>query len=187
MRTSSPTKTSLKIQPGPTHIALNWDDVPNEGWESNYTVKIVLPEQEVDNDVEEKRLKKALDVGNGTRAESENLISQDDQEKPGNSTRSEQLPRTLVLTSDRPPLNITGLVPESKYTIILTTSLGREYTSTLELDDVYTTANNSRMPAGIVGVTRLGEEFKSAQFSILSLAMAMIFVAIGILVVSGTM
>ena len=94
---------------------------------------------------EEKRLQKAIDM-NETTLENFSLM---------NYTRE----RTL--TAMVPPFNITDLVPESKYSILITTTLGREFTSTLEIDDVYTTANNSIEPEGIVDVTAaVGSEFR---------------------------
>ena len=59
------------------------------------------------------------------------------------------------------PLPLPLQVPESKYSILITTTLGREFTSTLEIDDVYTTANSSVEPEGIVDVTAaVGSEFR---------------------------
>ena len=69
--------------------------------------------------------------------------------------------RERTLTASVPSFNITDLVPESKYSILITTTLGREFTSTLEIEDVYTTANSSVEPEGIVDVTAaVGSEFR---------------------------
>ena len=69
--------------------------------------------------------------------------------------------RERTLTASVPTFNVTDLVPESKYSILITTTLGREFTSTLEIDDVYTTANSSVEPEGIVDVTAaVGSEFR---------------------------
>jgi hypothetical protein len=176
VRTSSPNKTSLKIRPGPTHILLNWDAAPGKGWLSTYTVKVTLPPQPVqeeDNEVEIKRLEKAINMNK----------TEEDLEMMKNATKA----REITLVTMKPPLNITNLVPESKYLIVLTTSLGREYTSTIKLDEVYTTANNSRDPEEIISVTSLGREFRSAQLSVLTLAIIMVALAIIIFALSGTM
>ena len=142
---------------------MDWN-APKEGWVSTYTVKVVprmMPKEDEDEDA---------DGLNRTRREEvlENVTE-------------------VQLAESRPPINITDLVPESKYDFIITTSLGPDWKSSVTVEDVVTTANSSRLPEGIVGVTMVPGEYQAAQFSILVIAMTIIAVAVIIFILSGTM
>ena len=60
----------------------------------------------------------------------------------------------IVLTSSSPPVNLTGLEPESSYSVEIETELNPKWRTTMTLEEVHTTANNSQLPEGIVGVRR---------------------------------
>ena len=58
------------------------------------------------------------------------------------------------INTTKPPVNITRLSPESKYRFVIITKLSPEWKTTVTLDDIYTTANNSKMPEEIIGVRK---------------------------------
>merc|ERR1711971_56213 len=90
-------------------------------------------------------------------------------------------------TKNKPPINITNLEPETEYDFIITTSLNSKWKTSLSLDDIATTANNSRQPEGIIGFTMTSSEYKAAELSIFSIIMALIALSIIILLFSGTL
>lgn len=59
----------------------------------------------------------------------------------------------IEVSTTRPPVNVTRLLPESKYRFVIVTRLSPEWRTTLTLDEVYTTANDSKMPEEIIGVS----------------------------------
>ena len=52
-----------------------------------------------------------------------------------------------------PPFNVSNLLPEHQYQIVITTSLNDKWKTTLTMNDVFTTANNSKLPEEIIGVS----------------------------------
>lgn len=143
-------------------MVLEWD-APPEGWKSTYTVK-VIPRSEAAEESNE------IEATNRTRRE----------EMLDNVTEIEY-------HDSRPPINVSDLAPESKYDLIITTSLSPDWSSTVLLEDVATTANSSKLPEGIVGVTMVPGEYQAAQFSLFTIAIAMLTAAIVIFVISGTL
>lgn len=119
-------------------MLLNWEDDPNSGWATNYTITII-PRK---NKSKRKRNKSANvdtdeELLNRTRREGEN----------GTEVKR------IVITTTRPPVNISELLPESKYKIIIETELGTMWRTRLVVDEVVTTANDSVSPEEIIGVS----------------------------------
>lgn len=135
MQSNAPNRSSLKIIPGPTHVVLSWDAESDQGWETNYTVR-VTPKTEVFDPMDPLGYNGNDTLNRTGRLENDSLLPFE----------------FHVLSSSAPPINLTNLLPESEYTVELITSLGPKFKTTLQLDNVYTTANNSKMPAEIVGV-----------------------------------
>jgi len=93
----------------------------------------------------------------------------------------------VKVTSSQPFFNVTGLNPESRYTISLETDLGdgKLRKETL-LDAVHTTANDSSLPKEIIGYTPVDSGYRTAQLSVFAVDLAMILAAIMIMLASGT-
>ena len=115
----------MSILAGPTHVVLNWTS-PTEGWTSNYTVSVIPTPEEDPNK----------------------------QQGLNRTRREENMTKELIqVSTTKPPVNITRLAPESKYKFVIITKLSPDFKTTMTLEDVYTTANNSKMPEEIVGVS----------------------------------
>ena len=72
---------------------------------------------------------------------------------------------TLHLTSAvAPPFNVSNLIPENEYKVVITTSLNDKFKTTLVLNDVYTSANNSKLPEGIIGVSVLAMSSRARSY-----------------------
>ena len=131
----APSKTSLKVMPGPTHITLDWQS-PAEGWITNYKINFVPTK-----------------TSNKTKARSEradNLTTSHLYVNQNGSVDYE--PKEIEFNKRGPPINITNLRPETGYKVLITTYLNPNTKTTLSLDEVITTANNSFGPEGIIGV-----------------------------------
>ena len=71
-----------------------------------------------------------------------------------NSTKSvDILSSNVGKSSIVPPFNVSNLLPEHQYQIVITTSLNDKWKTTLTMNDVFTTANNSKLPEEIIGVS----------------------------------
>lgn len=169
LQSNAPNRSSLKIIPGPTHVVLSWDAESDQGWETNYTVR-VTPKTEVFDPMDPLGYNGNDTLNRTGRLENDSLLPFE----------------FHVLSSSAPPINLTNLLPESEYTVELITSLGPKFKTTLQLDNVYTTANNSKMPAEIVGYTMVPDDYRTAEFSIMSFVMIILLLCIIILLISGT-
>ena len=167
IETPAPSKTSLKVIPGPTHITLDWS-APPEGWITSYKIH-VEPSKEANRSRREDRSDNFTQNQNGTveQASSDEEIE--------------------FKFKNKPPINITDLLPETEYNFEITTSLNSKWATTLNLEDISTTANNSRPAEGIIGFTMTSAEYKAAEMSIFSIIMAMILFAIVLFLFSGTL
>ena len=95
---------------------------------------------------------------------------------------------TAVKGSSRPLYGkIEPYEPETEYKFVITTSLNSKWKTTLDLDEIATTANNSGQPEGIIGFTMTSAGYKAAELSIFSLILALVAFSIVILVISGTL
>ena len=131
----APSKSSLKIMPGPTHITLDWQNLA-EGWITSYKINVVPTK-----------------TSNKTRRSerADNLTTSHLFVSQNGSVEYE--PREIEFNKrSGPPINITNLEPETEYDFVITTSLNGKWKTTLSLDDILTTANNSFGPEGIIGV-----------------------------------
>ena len=160
----SPSRSTIRIVPGPTHITLDWKR-PNEGWKTSYKVH-VIPSKPMNRTRREERANNLTNSINGS-----SVIE----------------PKEIEIQKSSPPVNITDLLPETEYNFVITTSLNSKWSTTFSLDEVATTANNSNQPEGIIGFTRNSEEYKAAELSIFSIIMALIATAIVIFIISGTL
>ena len=128
----TPKTSDLRVFTGPDFIYLDWP-VQNDGWASNYTIEV----------------------------EPMNATFNDESMIDANSTslRNDRKLPDAFYPSSTPPFNLSNLVPENEYKILITTSLNDKFKTTFVLEDVFTTANESRLPEGIIGVreTRLNE------------------------------
>ncbi len=119
------------VHSGPDYIIIDWEredkgDEGEGGWEAEYTITIIpVNKGQAPNE-------------NGT----------------GNGTLGSARVMTLT-TSSQPPVKVAGLDPETDYEVLVETRLGPHFTSTVRVDDVQTTANDSRMPREIIGVRSL--------------------------------
>lgn len=126
----APKRSDLAVRPGPDSIVVDWERKdPSRGdaapgWRTTYTVT-VLPVVAAD----------AAAGGNST----------------SNGTAAE--PRVHSVESGSPPVSVGGLLPETEYTVVVETRLGPAWTSTVQLDGVHTTANDSELPKEIIGVS----------------------------------
>jgi hypothetical protein len=73
-----------------------------------------------------------------------------------NSTTSGDIQSGKYHSSIAPPYNVSNLLPEHQYQIVITTSLNDKWKTTLVMNDVFTTANNSKLPEEIIGVSFKG-------------------------------
>ncbi len=128
----SPSKNTIRIRPGPTHITLDWSK-PEEGWKTSYKIHVV-PSKPMNRTRREER------ANNLTNAQA-------------NNASSSMEPREIEIQKSSPPVNITDLLPETEYNFVITTSLNSKWTTTFNLDEVATTANDSNKPEGIIGVS----------------------------------
>lgn len=133
METPAPSKTNLKVIPGPTYITLDWSAPHDEGWVTSYKVQV-----------------EPSNFNNRSRRDE----------------RADNLTQNLIIFNNdtieydtvemnNPPINITNLEPETEYSFVITTTLNSKWKTTLDLDDIATTANNSWQPEGIIGVKLL--------------------------------
>ena len=166
----APSKTTLKVIPGPTHITLDWS-APQEGWITSYQVHV-----EPAKDTNRSR-------GRDDRAD--NLTNSILYVNQNGTVELE--PSEIEFTKTKPPINITNLEPETEYKFVITTSLNSKWKTTLNLDEIATTANNSGQPEGIIGFTMTSAGYKAAELSIFSLILALVAFSIVILVISGTL
>ena len=169
VESTAPSKTSLKVMPGPTHIILDWKS-PSEGWITSYKIHVVPTK-----------------TSNKTRRSerADNLTTSHLFVSQNGSVDYES--KEIEFSKSRPPINITNLQPETEYNFVITISLNEEWKTTLNLDDVTTTANNSLFPEGIIGFTMTNAEYKAAELSIFSIIMALISLTIIIFIISGTL
>ena len=138
----APSKSSLKIMPGPTHITLDWQS-PSEGWITSYKINVVPTK-----------------TSNKTRRSerADNLTTSHLFVSQNGSVDYEA--REIEFSKRNPPINITNLEPETEYKFVITTFLNDKWKTTLNLDDITTTANNSFGPEGIIGVNFILKYFK---------------------------
>jgi hypothetical protein len=130
---ASPSRSTVKVIPGPTHITLDWN-IPSDGWKTSYKVHVVPAK-----------------ATNRTRRDerADNLTTSF---LYVNQNGSVMEPIEIEFSKTRPPINITNLEPETVYNFIITTSLGGKWKTSFNLNEVATTANNSGQPEGIIGV-----------------------------------
>eukprot|EP00095_Tigriopus_kingsejongensis_P002761 maker-scaffold1543_size36305-snap-gene-0.6 protein:Tk02761 transcript:maker-scaffold1543_size36305-snap-gene-0.6-mRNA-1 annotation:"predicted protein" len=127
---NAPNQSSLRVIPGPTHILLSWD-TEDQGWPANYTIKVTPKARELPLN--------AMDPNATLNRE-------------GRQENNASVPLEFQIeSSSGPPINLTNLWPESEYSVEIVTSLGPKWKTTLELDSLFTTANNSKLPEEIVG------------------------------------
>ena len=131
----APSKTTLKVVPGPTFVTLDWG-APQEGWVTSYKVQ-VEPVKDATN--RSRRDERADNLTNSILYVNQNGTV-------------ELEPKEVEFTQSKPPINITNLEPETEYNFIITTSLNPKWKTTISLDEVATTANNSWQPEEIIGV-----------------------------------
>lgn len=115
---------------GPTYVQLDWD-VPQDGWTHVFKVKAV-PKQSLNQST----------ASNGTSDE-------EDLDRVGRNYSSDA---EVWIKSSRPPIKITNLLPETNYKVVIETVLHPEWSRTLEIENVETTANGSDLPEEIIGV-----------------------------------
>ncbi|XP_059099111.1 uncharacterized protein LOC131893169 isoform X1 [Tigriopus californicus] len=164
---NAPNRSSLRIIPGPTHVVLSWDAEADQGWQTNYTVR-VTPQTVLLDPMDTLGLNDTLN-------------------RTGRLENDSNIPLEFnIISSSAPPINLTNLWPESEYSVELITSLGPKFKTTLQLDNIFTTANDSKMPAEIVGYTMVADDYRTAEFSIMSFVMVILLLCIIILVLSGT-
>ena len=169
IETPAPSKTSLKVIPGPTHITLDWNS-PQEGWITSYKIH-VEPSKEANRSRREDR---ADNLTNSLLYVNQNGSAVEDE------------PSEIEFSKTKPPINITNLEPETEYNFEITTTLNSKWRTTLSLDEISTTANNSR-PAEGYSITMTSAEYKAAEMSIFSIIMALILFAIVLFLFSGTL
>ena len=129
----TPKTEDIRVFSGPDFIFLDWP-VTEVGWASNYSVEI-------------EHINATVDAG-----------LENDVDVNGSTTTLRRSDRKLVdalhLTSAiAPPFNVSNLIPENEYKVVITTMLNDNFKTTLVLNDVYTSANNSKLPEGIIGVS----------------------------------
>lgn len=122
--------------PGPTHITLDWS-APYEGWVTSYKVQVEA----------------AKDSNRSRRDERADNLTNSILYVNQNNGSVEVETREIEFNGSKPPINITNLEPETQYNFVITTSLNSKWKTTLNLDEVATTANNSWQPEGIIGVS----------------------------------
>ena len=120
----TPKTSELKILSGPDFIYLDWP-VPESGWASDFSIDIELMNSTLDDE---------FDVVNSTNVDGKKLAD-------------------AYRSSIVPPFNVSDLIPEHQYKIVITTNLSDKWKTTLVLEDVFTTANNSKLPEEIIGVS----------------------------------
>ena len=120
----SPKTSDLRILSGSDYIYLDWP-VPTDGWSTDFYISIDDTNSTFDDEFD-------------------------------NSTKSVDILSSNVgkyQSSIVPPFNVSNLLPEHQYQIVITTSLNDKWKTTLTMNDVFTTANNSKLPEEIIGVS----------------------------------
>ena len=132
----SPKTEEVRVFSGPDFIFLDWP-VTEVGWASNFSVEI----EHVNATIDANDDGNDIDVDNDVNASS--TLRRSDR----------KLVDTLHMTSAvAPPFNVSNLVPENEYKVVITTALNDKFKTTLVLNEVFTSANNSKLPEGIIGV-----------------------------------
>ncbi len=111
-----------------------------------------------------------------------------------------------ITVRGKPPITVTSLTPETKYKVEILTEMGTNWKEELVIEAA-TTANQSNLPEGVVGVsyakfaaniaghaglysslqiTQVRDLFRRAQLTVFPLAMVILCAAAIILALSGT-
>ncbi len=159
----TPKTSDLKILSGPDFIYLDWP-VPEEGWASDFSIDIELMNSTLDDEFEVGN-SKSVDIFTNVDSFTSigNISTIDNLKNVGNFTNVGNYTNVGNLTnigskrtyrsSIVPPFNVSHLIPEHQYKIVITTNLNDKWKTTLVLEDVFTTANNSKLPEEIIGVS----------------------------------
>jgi hypothetical protein len=153
----TPKTSDLKILSGPDFIYLDWP-VPEEGWASDFSIDIELMNSTLDDEFEVGN-SKSVDIFTNVDSFTSigNISTIGNFTNVGNSTNVGNLTnigsKRTYRSSIVPPFNVSHLIPEHQYKIVITTNLNDKWKTTLVLEDVFTTANNSKLPEEIIGVS----------------------------------
>jgi hypothetical protein len=135
---AAPTENNLIVKAAPTFIIFDWN-VPKSGWIHNFTVSMLV------NDTKP--------IPRAKRSSFKN---------ESNETESLFQP----ISSSRPPINISNLTPETKYSFMIETALNEAWKTTYIVEEVHTTANNSELPENIIGVKSWFQSFPDRVFTV---------------------